>query len=96
MTRVLTQILRIKRIKSEIAEICSARLKPPLGERSIAGNICFYPKNLIWTLVAQLNADFSDTCTFLPFTDQVRFYKWRAAEKNLCDPPFIRAICVNN
>ncbi len=54
------------------------------------------PKTLIWPLITQINADFSYTCIFLPFTDQVRFYKWQAAEKNLCDPLVIRAICVNN
>ena len=54
------------------------------------------PKTLVWTLMTQINAYFSDTCIFLPFTHQVRFYQRRAAEKDLCNPPFIRAICVNN
>ena len=61
-----------------------------------SGMLAVKPKNPIGTLITQINADFSDTCTFLPFTDQVRVYKWRAAEKNLCDPLVIRAICVNN
>ena len=61
-----------------------------------SGVLVVKPKNLIWTQITQVNADFSDTCIFLPCTRQVRFYKRRAAEKDLCNPSFIRAICVNN